>query len=65
MRSFQKKARKLGDGADWRVMMYRAFAEARGQDPREFYRLALELEPEPEQEPDLEADFEPEPEPEP
>ena len=40
IRSFKKKAKKI-EGGDWREMMYAAFAEQRGVDPREHYREAL------------------------
>ena len=36
-KSFKKKARKAGGEADWREMMYAAFTEQRGVDPRDFY----------------------------
>lgn len=40
IRSFKKKAKKI-EGADWREMMYAAFTEQRGIDPREHYRAAF------------------------
>lgn len=40
IRSFKKKAKKV-EGADWREMMYAAFTEQRGIDPREHYRATL------------------------
>ena len=41
IRSFKKKAKKI-EGGDWREMMYAAFSEQRGIDPREHYQAALD-----------------------
>ena len=41
IRCFKKKAKKIGS-ADWREMMYVAFTEQRGIDPREHYQQALD-----------------------
>ena len=41
IRSFKKKAKKI-EGGDWREMMYAAFGEQRGIDPREHYQQALD-----------------------
>jgi hypothetical protein len=60
IRSFQKKAMKAGDGADWREMMYTAFEQQRGIDPRAHwaaYQAAGAPEHEPEQVPDMHSEL--------